>query len=102
MITIKTKFLGATSTKSQRVKATTLGGPVPFSKTIGLNTIEKEMQERGLPQGFFNEWESKSMIVAEKLRDELGYMNEMVCGSLGPEEFIWVFVEGSARMEGRH
>lgn len=98
MQSIKTKFLGATETKPQRIKATTSGG---FSKTMGLNTIEKEMQERHLPEGFYNEYESKSMIVAEKLRDEMGWMNEMVCGWLGNNEIVWVFIEGSARMKAR-
>jgi hypothetical protein len=92
MQTIKTKFLGETTHKPRRLKAQTSGG---FTITRGLHLIESEMFSRGLP----DRPESRSLIIAEELRDELGWRESMVCGSLSDDEFVWVFVKSFTMKE---
>lgn len=83
MQTITTKYLSQTNCKPTRIKATTTSGK---SITMSVESIDYFLQS-------FTD-ENRHSYIAVKLRNKMGWSQEMVGGNLKDGIMVWVFVDG--------
>ncbi len=81
MQAIETRFIGQTNTKPSRIKATACG---VASLTMSKYAAEEKSPDRG------NHEADTHRVVAEALRDKLGWKGNLICGGT-KRGYVFVF-----------
>ena len=85
MQAIETKYLPCTNTKPTRIKATACGGA---TLTMSKYAAEERSPDKG------NHQDMTHRVVAEALRDKLGWTGRLICGGT-KNGYVFVFADNA-------